>query len=69
MKHLLLNLKNIVLFIRDLIKAKRTVNRHYLFHLLSVLLLKLCAGIDFTFGLPTIRPIENLRSPFMWTYL
>ena len=35
-----INLKNIVLFTRYLIEATLVVNRHYLFHLLSVLLLK-----------------------------
>ena len=39
-KNHLENLKDVVLFIRDLIEATWTVNRHYCFHLLSVLLLK-----------------------------
>ena len=41
--------KNIVLFIKDLIEATRIVNRHYLLHLLSVLLFKKCAGIVLRF--------------------
>ena len=35
-----LNLTDIVLFIRNSIEATRAVNRHYCFHLLSVLILK-----------------------------
>ena len=42
-----------------LIEATRTVNMHYLLHLLSVYYQKERAGIDFTYGLPAKRSRDS----------